>query len=209
MTVSQSRYDRNVFINCPFDARYTPLFEAIVFTVYNCHFYPLCARDRMDSGEIRLDKIVGLIGNARYSIHDLSRTETDGPYSLPRFNMPLELGIAIGCRRFGTERQRNNSMLILDRRRYRYHRYISDIAGQDISEHRDRPARAIAAVRDWLRIESDFEDIPGGDYIAERYREFRRALPHIARLGNLNYKRQTFSDYRWSILEWLRSEEPR
>lgn len=209
MTVSQREYDRNVFINCPFDAQYTPLFEAIVFTVYDCHFYPLCARSRMNSGQIRLDKIVEMIRDARYSIHDLSRTETDGPYSLPRFNMPLELGIALGCSRFGAGRQRNKSMLILDRRRYRYHRYISDIAGQDISEHRDQPSRAIAAVRDWLRAESNLEDIAGADHIAERYREFRRELPRIARLGNLNHRQLTFADYRWAISEWLRSQEPR
>jgi hypothetical protein len=209
MTVSQNQYDRNVFINCPFDARYTPLFEAIVFTVFNCHFRPLCALERMNSAQIRFDKIVEMIGSARYSIHDLSRTETDGPYSLPRFNMPLELGIALGCRRFGSGRQQNKSMLILDRRRYRYHRYISDIAGQDISEHRDQPSRAIRAVRDWLRAESDLEDIPGADHIAERYREFRRGLPQIARLGNLNHERLTFADYRWTISEWLRSEESR
>ncbi|HEV7919656.1 MAG TPA: hypothetical protein VGR02_02580 [Thermoanaerobaculia bacterium] len=75
MTVSQREYDRSVFINCSFYARYTPLFEAIVFTVYNCHFYPLCARERMNSGQLRLDKIVEMIRDARYSIHDLSRTD--------------------------------------------------------------------------------------------------------------------------------------
>lgn len=207
MTVSQSEYERSVFINCPFDARYVPLFEAIVFTVYSCHFRPLSARERMNSGQIRLDKIVELIGNARYSIHDLSRTETGGPYSLPRFNMPLELGIALGCSRFGTGRQRNKSMLILDRRRYRYHKYISDIAGQDISEHRDQPTRAIAAVRDWLRAESEMEDIAGADHIAERYGEFRRQLPHTCQVGDLNPKRLTFADYRWAIREWLRNDE--
>jgi hypothetical protein len=54
MTVSQSQYDRSVFINCPFDARYTPLFEAIVFAVFNCHFRPLCARERRNLNHERL-----------------------------------------------------------------------------------------------------------------------------------------------------------
>jgi hypothetical protein len=209
MTVSQSQYDRSVFINCPFDEQYTPLFEAIVFTIFDCSFQPLCARKRMNSGQVRIDKIVELIRDSRYSIHDLSRTETSGRYSLPRFNMPLELGIALGSVRFGTGRQRNKSMLILDRRRYRYHKYISDIAGQDISEHRDQPSRAIAAVRDWLRTESDLVDIPGADNIVERYRQFRRELPPITRLASLNYRKLTFADYRWAISEWLERNKVR
>jgi hypothetical protein len=29
--MAQDKYDKGVFINCPFDAQYKPLFEAIVF----------------------------------------------------------------------------------------------------------------------------------------------------------------------------------
>ncbi len=32
----ENRYDRRVFINCPFDAQYQPLIEAIVFAVRDC-----------------------------------------------------------------------------------------------------------------------------------------------------------------------------
>jgi len=31
-----AEYQRNVFVNCPFDADYQPLFQAIVFTVEDC-----------------------------------------------------------------------------------------------------------------------------------------------------------------------------
>jgi len=33
------QFDRNVFINCPFDAAYAPIFEAVVFAVYDAGFY--------------------------------------------------------------------------------------------------------------------------------------------------------------------------
>lgn len=33
-------YHQSVFINCPFDLQYQPLFEAIVFAVSNCGFIP-------------------------------------------------------------------------------------------------------------------------------------------------------------------------
>jgi hypothetical protein len=96
-------YEQNVFINCPFDADYAPIFEAIVFAVNDAGFRPKCARERLDSSEIRLNKIVDLISSSRYSIHDLSRTTLDEANALPRFNMPLELGIDLGCKAFNPD----------------------------------------------------------------------------------------------------------
>src|SRR5205823_9748428 len=80
-----SEYERNVFINCPFDDEYTPIFEAIVFTIQACGFRPICARSRVNSSEVRIHKILEFIGECRYSIHDLSRTELDRTSLMPRF----------------------------------------------------------------------------------------------------------------------------
>lgn len=203
MAVSTRRYDENVFINCPFDRDYNPFFDAIVFTVTDCGFRPNCARERMNSAEVRLDKITDLIRDSRYSIHDLSRTEIDERYSLPRFNMPLELGIALGCAKFGSARQRRKTLLILDRRQYRYQKFVSDISGQDIKEHRNRPTLVIEAVRNFLRVESGLPDIPGWEYIRDRYRKFKRDLPGIARIGHLNPAKLTYADYCEMIKRWL------
>lgn len=203
MAVPTSRYDQNVFINCPFDRQYGPLFDAIVFAITDCGFRPVCARERMNSAEIRLDKITDLIRDSRYSIHDLSRTEIDERYSLPRFNMPLELGIVLGCAKFGSARQRRKSVLILDRRQHRYQKFVSDISGQDIHEHRNRPDLVIQAVRDFLRVESELNDIPGWEYIRDRFRRFKRDLPEIAKVGHLNPARLTYADYCEMIKRWL------
>lgn len=204
MALSKRRYEQNVFINCPFDRDYALIFDAIVFAVFDCGFRPVCARERMNSAQIRIDKITELIRDSRYSVHDLSRTEGSGRYSLPRFNMPLELGIALGCMKFGAGRQREKSALILDRRRYRYHKFVSDISGQDVSEHLNRPARAVEAVRNWLRTESGREDIPGAEYITARYRRYKHNLPAVAAALHLNTRRLTYVDYCYTISEWLK-----
>jgi hypothetical protein len=44
-------FERNVFINCPFDAAYLPIFEAIVFAVYECGLLPKCAQERLDPAQ--------------------------------------------------------------------------------------------------------------------------------------------------------------
>lgn len=66
----------SVFINCPFDREYAPIFEAIVFCVVACGFVPRCALEAGDSGTVRLDKIRGLIAGSRFAVHDLSRLES-------------------------------------------------------------------------------------------------------------------------------------
>jgi hypothetical protein len=197
-------YNRNVFINCPFDDAYVPIFDAIVFTVHHAGFRPLSARARMNSGVVRLGRLIELIGDSRYSIHDLSRTEIDDR-SLPRFNMPLELGIVIGCMHFGTKRHQQKSMLVMDRESFRYQAFVSDISGQDIAEHRDTPNLAIEKVRNWLRTESGDTNIPGADFIIGRYFRFRHELPTVAAAARLNAGSLTFLDYSWLISEWLKA----
>jgi hypothetical protein len=91
----------------------------------------------------------------------------------------------------------------LDRERYRYQAFISDIAGQDIREHGDDPRRAIAIVRDWLRSASQRADIPGGKVIGERYERFRERLPTLCRDLDLTEDELTFSDYIWLVSFWL------
>ena len=51
-----------------------------------------------------------MIADCRYGIHDISRTELDRDSGLPRFNMPLELGIFLGAKRFGAEEQKRKKM---------------------------------------------------------------------------------------------------
>lgn len=98
-------YDRGVFINCPFDRAYAPLFDAMVFAVAACGFTPRSALEIDDASRARFDKIAGVVEACRLGIHDISRTDPDGVTGLPRFNMPLELGLFLGAHRYGAGRQ--------------------------------------------------------------------------------------------------------
>ncbi len=58
-------YDKNVFINCPFDEAYTEIFNAIVFTVHKCGFILRCAKEFDDSHSIRIHNIITLIKESK------------------------------------------------------------------------------------------------------------------------------------------------
>ena len=45
--------------------------------------------------------------------------------------MPLELGLFLGCKRFGPPNQSNKRTLVLDSDQYRYRAFISDILVQN------------------------------------------------------------------------------
>ncbi len=130
--MEENHYNDNVFINCPFDDNYIPLLNAMVFTIYDCGFIAKCALEADDTSEVWIEKIYNLIANSRYGIHDISYAQLDENTCLPRINMPLELGIFLGTKRFGEEQNKRKKCLALDKDPNRYDMFISDISGQDI-----------------------------------------------------------------------------
>lgn len=199
-------YERSVFINCPFDSAYAEIFEAIVFTVIVCGFRPLCARIKLDSSEFRLNKILDLIAASKYSIHDLSRVELDEVSALPRFNMPLELGLDLGCKRFSPARK-DKSLLIFDAQPYRFQKYISDIGGQDVANHGNDPTLAIASIRNWLHAESGQRGLPGPSALNLRYEKFRNDLPEVCVKLDVQQAEMTFVDFCQAVAGWLEDEK--
>jgi len=198
-----AHYTDNVFINCPFDAAYKPLFDAIVFTVHDCGFIARCALEEEDASQVRIDKIYAIIADCRYGIHDISRIELDENSGFPRFNMPLELGIFLGAKKFGVAEQKKKKCLVLDREPYRYQQFISDIAGQDIQAHKNDAEIIVKVVRDWLRIASGRQTIPGGSIVWRRYQTFLRKLPQTAVELRLDAEDLIFNDYAAVIARWL------
>jgi hypothetical protein len=118
--------------------------------------------------------------------------------------MPLELGIFLGAQRYGQGRQKEKRCLILDRERYRYRAFISDIAGQDIREHGNEPTRAIRIVRDWLRSQTRDSGMPGGRIVAERYQAFRAELHELCREPKLDEADLIWVEYLDLVWTWLR-----
>lgn len=200
-----SDYATDVFVNCPFDKRYKSIFEAIVFAVFDCGFRARCALEFGDSSQVRIDTLFSLISGCKYGLHDISRTELDQQTKLPRFNMPLELGMFLAAKRFGAGKQKDKVCLVLDSEQYRYQQYISDISGQDIRAHNGKPKQAIKAVRDWLRDASRRTTIPGGSEIYRRYRLFSQDyLPALCRELRLRRDELTFIEYAALVADSLR-----
>jgi hypothetical protein len=181
------------------------MFEAIVFGVYHLGFVARCAREEDDAGEVRLSKIERIIEQCRFGINDLSAVALDDATGLPRFNMPLELGLFLGCKRFGAANQSKKRTLILDSEPYRYRAFISDIAGQDIRAHGGEPERGIREVRDWLRTASKRKSLPGAPEIIDHYRQFRLDLPDLCTALALEPDRLTFPDLATIITDWLKT----
>lgn len=192
-------YLRQVFINCPFDRQYLPLLRAIVFVLRACDYIPRCALEDDNAAEVRVEKILRIIGECGLSIHDISRTELDRPSKLPRFNMPFELGLFLGVAKLGGKQHQSKGALILDVERFRYQKFLSDIAGQDIKAHGNDPATVIGAVRNWLNTKSSGNQIlPGKAALLTQYNRFQKQLPVM--LKDLSLKETEISFVDWSKL---------
>jgi hypothetical protein len=195
-------YERNVFINCPFDDDYNKIFNAILFVTHRCGFILRCSKEFDDSNEIRIKKIVDLIGQSKYSIHDLSRVTLDTSAGLPRFNMPLELGICMGALEYGTKRQKDNKYLVIESERFRFKQFISDISGQDIENHEDKVDDAIRIVRDWLSQKTN-ESIPSASIVITEFKKFNSDLPELCEENRWLPNELTFGEYSALVTSWL------
>ena len=198
-------YDISVFINCPYDSGYEPLLHGIIFALHHMHLKPKLALSTIDAGYLRLEKILSLIESCRYSIHDISRTELDPNHGLPRFNVAFELGLDLGCRSYAKRRHEEKTALILDVDRFRYRKFISDIAGLDIEEHNGSVARVITVIRNWLRHSSNTLLLiaPSGSTIYARYQAFQQALPEMCGRVKLDIDDLSFADFSWAVYDWI------
>lgn len=166
----------NVFVNCPFDSEYLPLLRPLLFTIIYLGLKPRIALEASDAGQARLDKIVHLVRESKFGIHDISRLRARTRGEFYRLNMPFELGLDFGARIFGGNEMEGKRSLILETEAHRFRAALSDLSGSDISHHRDEPYRVIVVVREWLhnvshvqapgasRIEGAFSDFMASDF---------------------------------------------
>jgi hypothetical protein len=183
--MSRPTYNDSIFINCPFDDDYKPILRAIIYAIYRCGFYPQTALDEDDGTELRLLKIMRKMKSCRYGIHDLSRIELNLA-SFPRFNMPFELGIFWGAKYFGDSAQNHKNALILERQKYTYQQYISDLSGIDTKAHNNDPITALKRVHSWLNTATHRKTIPGEKMLQTQFEEFELALPDLAAKAGYN-----------------------
>lgn len=196
-------YENNVFINCPFDNLYFPLLKPLLFTVIYLDLIPQIS-ETTDSGQTRINHIVGLMSISKYSIHDLSRVETISRKEYPRFNMPFECGIDFGLKVSNNDEFGEKRFLILEKEPYRYKSIISDIAGNDIKAHKDDPEEIIKSVRDWFKVLQ--HDVPWYKTIWLAYAEFETDFEQILVENGYDPKSInsiTFSDIIENMTVWI------
>jgi hypothetical protein len=165
----------SVFINCPYDQEFEPKFLGMVFAITSQGFKPRSARESEAQSRPRFERIVRALADSRYSIHDLSRFTGEGVDNLARFNMPLELGIAIGLHWHHS----THNWLVLVPEGHQHPMFISDLAGFDLWPHAPTVQSVIVEVCAWLQMLPDFISGASGRKVVDSYTEFERRIQKL------------------------------
>ncbi len=121
-----------VFLNIPYDDKFRKLYLAYIVGLTHLGLEPRATLG-IPGGNSRLDRILELIKGCRYSIHDLSRVELDRkPPRVPRFNMPFELGLAVGWSQLYPSR---HTWFVYEAENRRLQKSLSDLNGADPNIH--------------------------------------------------------------------------
>ena len=130
MQLPVSLDSQSVFLNVPFDLAYRPKFIALIAGLTALGRTPRCVLEVEADGASRLDRLLGLISSCGASIHDLSRVSLSGSQRLPRFNMPFEVGLAVGIGLRGSHR-----FFLFEEKPFRLQASLSDLNGHDPHIH--------------------------------------------------------------------------
>lgn len=197
-------YSKSVFINCPFDKPWQDKFRAIIFTTLACEFKPRCAWEQDDTGDVRIYKIMEIIEQCKYGIHDLSQENA-------RMNMPLELGVYIGCRQYNpAKKHKGKKYLVFEGVSYNLKKSLSDLNGQDVKTHNDDVLEIIQGVRDWLddkaRPRKGRLVFAHGPYLKEQFDLFTSSLPTLCQRLNWTVDNLTYTDYLYLASPWVTAQ---
>jgi len=181
-----------VFLNIPYDEEFGTLYIAYIVGLCQLGFEPHIASE-IPGGVRRLERIFELIKSCRYSIHDLSRVEVSTPPSAtPRFNMPLELGMAV------TWTDLNPGLhdwFVWESEPNRLQRSMSDLNGTDAYIHKGTAKGVLSELRNafWR------DDAPTVPEMLEVHNIVEICLgPILARNGTRNpYAQSVFREIRW------------
>lgn len=176
------RRAESVFINCPFDADYEQNLDAVILATVCCGFYARSAIEAGRPSDLRLDRIQGALFSSKYSIHDLSRCRGEGKKNLARFNMPLELGMAMTLR-YVFEEQRDeryeHEWVVLVPEGHEYLEYVSDLGGIDPYLYDRTPEDLVTAVMLWLLTLPEAEERARPSAVCGNLSEFERRMSKL------------------------------
>ena len=184
--MARRRRIQSVFLNIPYDSQFEDLYLAYIVGLTQLGLRINATLAVPNQG--RLDRIMELIEESDFSIHDLSRIEASS--GIPRFNMPLELGLALSRSRATHGR---HQVFVFEKRRYRILRSTSDINGIDPQIHHGRPRGVMVGLRNIFRQLDRTTSVPE---MLTSYRAVKRRLPELRRVaGNQSlFEAAAFSD---------------
>jgi hypothetical protein len=169
------RHARDAFLNVPYDKRYERLFLAFVAGLCGFGLIPR-ATVEIPGSRRRLERIIELIRECRYSFHDLSRVALDRtPPPTPRFNMPFELGLAVA---WSVSRRGVQKLFLFESKPHRLSKSLSDLNGTDPYIHNGEPEGVLRELTNALVRE---RDSPSLDELKAIYNEVRRAASRLKR----------------------------
>ena len=196
----------SVFLNVPYDKEFIGLYVAYIVGLCQLNLVPHLASE-IPGGDRRLNKIFKLIQSCRYSIHDLSRVEVNvTTAAVPRFNMPLELGMTITWQTLHPSR---HSWFVLESEPYRLQRSASDLNGTDPNIHSGNAEGVLRELCNIFRRSG----VPSVPRMIEVYRFVHGNLNAILyRHGTTNpYDRSVFVELCWlskTLADLIRMTKP-
>ncbi len=161
----------SVFLNIPYDVGFESLYVAYVVGLTQLGLAINAAL--AVPNQRRLGTIIELIDRSDVSIHDLSRVEVSR--GVPRFNMPVELGLALYRSHITNGKHR---VFIFERKRYRAQRSTSDVNGIDPQIHNGTVKGLMSGLRNIFRQSQDVTTVP--EMLAS-YRVVKKKIPELRR----------------------------
>jgi len=159
----------SVFLNIPYDSGFEDLYLAYIVGLTQLGLRVNATVAVPNQG--CLETIIKLIEESSISIHDLSRIQISK--GIPRFNMPVELGLALY--RSHVTRGMHRAC-VFESKPYRAQRSTSDINGIDPQIHNGTAKGVMAGVRNIFKQPGDVTTVPE---MLTSYRAERRKLPAL------------------------------
>lgn len=161
------------FLNIPFDKQFEPLYLAFIAGLSGFGLIPQAVL-QIPGSERRLDRLTALMSRCQYSFHDISRVELDDRRPrVPRFNMPFELGAAVGMAEHG---RYDHFWFAFESKPYRALKTLSDLNGTEIYAHE---GKAVGVFRCLTNALARSEHRPTVLDLQAIYRDVRKAAQKI------------------------------
>jgi hypothetical protein len=125
---------RDVFINIPFDAGHERIYLALIAGLVSFGLNPRSVL-QIPANADRLRRLHDVISSCAFSLHDLCRVQLSraAGFRVPRFNMPFELGIAVGIA--VADPQQRYQWRTLEEKPHRLGVSLSDVLGYETAIH--------------------------------------------------------------------------